>query len=209
MGRYLGPSCKLCRAGKTKLFLKAEKCYTNCILDKGIRKNIGSASAQTRKMTEYARHLNEKQKLKRMLCLNEETFKNYFRIASRMKGLTGKNLLFLLERRLDNTLRKMGFVQSIKSARQLISHGHILVNNKIIKTPGYLVNIGDKILFKKSDKFKENLLITQSLQRTGDLVPSWLTVNKENLEGQVVNLPKEEDFSFPIDVSLIVELYSK
>jgi len=207
MGRYLGSSCKLCRKEKSKLFLKGEKCDVNCILDKGKRKNLpGQHGISKTKTSEYGKHLHEKQKAKYIYGVSEKQFRNYFRIASKMKGLTGTNLLMLLERRLDNVVHKLGFASSKKFARQLIVHRHILVNNKLKKVPGYLVKPGDKISIK--DRIKDNIFVKKSIENASN-IPSWLNLDKTNFIGEVVSLPTREDISYPIDESLIVELYSR
>jgi small subunit ribosomal protein S4 len=209
MGKYTGSVCKKCRKEKAKLFLKADKCHSNCILDSGIRKNApGQHGAKPgKKGTEYARHLREKQKARSIAGLREEQFKNYYRMAEKMQGLTHENLLRLLETRLDNVVYRFGFAGSRTAARQLINHGHIYVNGHLVKQPGYIVKPGNKVHLRP--KLIENLYVKKSLERTTLMIPAWLTMDKTTLVGEMTKFPVKEDFSYPIDASLIVELYSK
>lgn len=208
MGRYSGSVCRLCRRNKNKLFLKGDKCTTKCVLERGKRKNTPGQQSRGRikKMSEYGRHLVEKQKLKYLYRLGERQLRNYFSIASKKKGLTGENLLLLLERRLDNILCKMGFASSIKFANQLILHRHVIVNGRMKSVPAYLVKPGDSVQLK--DKMKENIFIKKNLERAQS-IPSWLEVDKNTFTGKMVSLPTRQDVSFPIDESLIVEFYSR
>jgi len=193
--------CKKCRVYKEKLFLKGEKCFTKCVFDK--RK--ASAKTKATKDSEYAKRLKEKQKTKLIAWLDERQFRNYFKKAQKMPGLTGENLLLLLEMRLDNVVR-LSFVPSIRFARQLILHGFVKVNNKKIKIPGYRVKVNDKI--ELDPKIRENLVIKRWIENFLQ-PPSWLSVNRETFESTVVSIPKREEMSFHVDESLIVELYSK
>lgn len=207
MGLYVGAVCRLCRKGKNKLFLKGEKCMKNCVLDRGKRKNPpGQHVRMNMKVSEYGRHLIEKQKLKYIYGLGEKQLRNYFEIASNMKGLTGENLLLLLERRLDNVIRKLGYAASNKSSSQLINHKKVLVNGRIRKVPGYIVKIGDKIQVK--DKMRENAMLKKSMEQSR-ILPSWLEFDKENFAGNVLTLPTRQDLSYTIDESLVVEFYSR
>ncbi len=201
MSAEISSVCKKCRLFKEKLFLKGEKCFTKCVLDK--RKS--RAKIKTTKDSEYAKRLKEKQKTKLIAGLNEKQFKNYFRKAQKMPGLTGENLLLLLEMRLDNVVRR-SFIPSIRFARQLILHGFIKVNNKKVRIPGYRVKVNDKI--ELDPKMRENLVIKRWVEQFLQQ-PSWLNVNKETFESTVVALPTREEMSYPVDESLIVELYSK
>jgi len=209
MARYLGSSCKLCRREKTKLFLKAEKCVSNCVLDGGKRKNPPGQHGQKggKKPTEYARHLREKQKARYISGLLENSFKNHFRIAEKMKGVTHENLIRLLEMRLDNVIVRLGFGQSRKFARQLVNHGNVFVNDRIIKAPGYVVKPGNKIYLNK--KLLDNIFVKKSLEKSTTNLPQWLSFDRTNYTGQVLRAPTPEEFTYPIDASLIVELYSK
>ena len=208
MARYTGPACKLCRREGTKLFLKGERCTSGkCALD---RRNTapGQHGAANKKMREYGRQLREKQKTKRYYGVLEKQFKNYFVEADRKAGVTGENLLCLLERRLDNVVYRMGFAESHKEARQIVLHEHIELNGKKVNVPSISVKAGDVITvrenFRNSEKYKSLLEGMQT-----KTAPKWLEVNKENASAKVVALPSREDIEFPFEEQLIVELYSK
>lgn len=210
MSRYIGPACRLCRREGTKLFLKGEKCFNACTLDKGTRKSAPGMHVGRRvKVTEYGRRLREKQKAKRIAGLTEQQFRHYFRQAENMPGLTGENLLRLLETRLDNVLKRMGFVTSPKHARQLVLHGHISVNDKRVDIPSYALQPGDKLTV--AEKIRQTVGVQQGIQsatkRGG--VPSWLEVNLSHGTGKMRSWPNRDEISYPIDEQLIVELYSK
>ncbi|AAM25408.1 MAG: 30S ribosomal protein S4 [Caldanaerobacter subterraneus] len=206
MGRYLGPSCRLCRREGIKLYLKGEKCYTDkCPLAKrGYAP--GQHGQEKKKLTQYGMQLREKQKLKRYYGILERQFVRYYERAERMRGITGENLLQLLERRLDNVVYRLGFAVSRAQARQLVSHGHIEVNGKKVDIPSYLVKPGDVISVKESSRSME--LIKNNLEM-GRNVPDWLELNKDAFEGRVVSLPRREHIDLPVQEHLIVELYSK
>ena len=205
MGRYTESSCRLCRGAGEKLFLKGEKCQTKCTLEK--RKGKPGAHAKLMKKTsEYGRRFKEKQKARRIAGLTEEQFRNYFRKAQKMSGETGQNLLLLLETRLDNVVRRMGFAPSMRFARQVIMHRNIKVNDVTKAIPAYRVKPGDKVSL--DTRFKENPALLRWAERFTN-VPSWLSVDREKLTGEVLALPRKEDISYPVEVSLIVELYSK
>ena len=207
MSRYLGSVCKNCRREKEKLFLKGERCVTKCTLDKKRGKNVpGQHGSQRTKESNYAHHLREKQKARRIYGLTEEQFKHYYRRAEKLKGLTGENLLKLLELRLDNIVYRMGIGLSRRLSRQLVGHGLIMVNGKRINLPGYQLKVGDKISLK--EKLKENVFIKKAMERSAKF-PSWLSFDKEKLAGSVVSIPGVDEFSHPIESQLIVELYSK
>ncbi|MGB9779959.1 30S ribosomal protein S4 [Caldanaerobacter sp.] len=206
MGRYLGPSCRLCRREGVKLYLKGEKCYTDkCPL---VKRNFapGQHGQEKKKLTQYAMQLREKQKLKRYYGILEEQFVRYYEKAERMKGITGENLLQLLERRLDNVVYRLGFAVSRAQARQLVSHGHIEVNGKKVDIPSYLVKPGDVISIKESSRSME--LIKNNLEM-GRNVPDWLELNRDAFEGRVISMPRREHIDLPVQEHLIVELYSK
>ena len=206
MARYTDASCRLCRREGQKLFLKGERCYsTKCALEK--RNYAPGQHGQSRKkMSEYGLQLREKQKAKRFYGLLDTQFRNLFDKAAKRKGMTGENLLIMLESRLDNVVFRMGFASSRKEARQLVNHGHFTVNGRKVDIPSFEVKAGDVIKVKEkstsSPKFKEIKEMTIS-------VPSWITVDVDKLEGKVVALPKREDIDTPIEEHLIVELYSK
>ncbi|MFN3551177.1 MAG: 30S ribosomal protein S4 [Endomicrobiia bacterium] len=207
MGRYIGPNCKLCRRENQKLFLKAEKCFSQkCPIEKGRKFAPGQHGKKPIKLSEYGRRLREKQKLKRMAQLTEEQLKRYFELAKKQKGLVGENLLKLIETRLDNVVYKLGWALSRKSARQLVSHKHILVNDKPVNIPSYQVKIGDKI--KLVDELKGNIYVEKSQERTS-FIPKWIKYDPENYTAEILSMPTREDISFPINELLIVEFYSK
>ncbi|NMA66696.1 MAG: 30S ribosomal protein S4 [Clostridiaceae bacterium] len=208
MARYTDASCKLCRREGQKLFLKGERCYTNkCAI---VRRPYapGQHGAQRSKLSEYGIQLREKQKAKRFYGLLESQFRKYFEIANRKSGITGENLLQLLESRLDNVVYRLGFGSTRAEARQLVTHGHFEVNGKKLNIPSYIVKVGDEIAVReksrKSPRFKEILDMTGS-----KVVPQWLEVDQENLKGKVVALPAREDIDLNVQEQLIVELYSK
>lgn len=208
MARYTGPACKLCRREGTKLFLKGDRCTSGkCALD---RRNTapGQHGAENKKMREYGKQLREKQKTKRYYGVLEKQFKNYFVEAERKAGVTGENLLCLLERRLDNVVYRMGFAESHKEARQIVLHEHIELNGKKVNIPSISVRVGDVITvrenFRDSAKCKD--LIDGMETKTA---PKWLEVNKNGLSAKVIALPSREDIDFPFEEQLIVELYSK
>lgn len=210
MSRYIGAVCRLCRREGVKLFLKGEKCYNACVLDKGARKSAPGMHVRQRvKVSEYGRRLREKQKTKRIAGLTEEQFHHYFQRAERQSGLTGENLLRLLETRLDNVVKRLGFCTSMPQARQMVLHGHVLVNDKRVDVASYQVQPGDKISL--TEKAKVSAPVVQSLaalQKRGPL-PSWIEVNASHVSGKMRSWPSRDEMSYPIDEQLIVELYSK
>ena len=210
MSRYIGPVCRLCRREGTKLFLKGDKCYSACILDKGIRKAVpGMHVGRRPKTSEYAKRLREKQKAKRIAGLTEQQFRHYFRQAQVMPGLTGENLLRLLETRLDNVVRRMGLALSEPHARQLVLHGHVQVNDRRVDIPSYGVQPGDRIVL--SEPMRQNAAVQQAMQSTQKRgpMPSWLEINPAHASGKMRSWPTRDEISYPIDEQLIVELYSK
>jgi len=193
-----------------KLFLKGEKCFNACILDKEKRKAIpGMHGMRRTKVSEYGKRLREKQKTKRMAGLTEQQFRRYFREAEKMPGLTGENLLRLLETRLDRVVKRLGFAASDAQARQIVLHGHVRVNDHRVDIPSYAVQPGDRIAL--SEKIKQNVAVQQALQtiqKRGPL-PSWLESNATQAAGKMRSWPTRDEISYPIDEQLIVELYSK
>ncbi len=191
-----------------KLFLKGERCYTDkCAIE---RRNYppGQHGQSRKKFSDYGAQLREKQKVKRMYGLLERQFRNLFKEADRQKGITGENLLVLLERRLDNTVYRLGFASSRNEARQLVRHNHFLVNKSKVNIPSYLVKPGDVIeVREKSKKMARILEAVEGVDRRG--IPQWLELDKENMRGSVKALPTREDITIPIQEKLIVELYSK
>ncbi|MBF7095964.1 30S ribosomal protein S4 [Alkalibacter mobilis] len=208
MARYTEASCRLCRREDMKLYLKGDKCYSSkCPMEK--RAFAPGQHGQRRtKLSEYGIQLREKQKAKRIYGILEKQFRSYFEMAAKKRGITGDNLLQLLESRLDNTVYRLGFASSRKEARQLVLHGHFTVNGKKVNIPSYLISEGDLIQVaeksKKSDKFKAVVESTSS-----KVTPKWLEVDFDKLEGKVVALPTREDIDLNIEDHLIVELYSR
>ena len=208
MARYTGSSCKLCRREKEKLFLKGSKCHSpQCPLEK---KNYppGEHGLNRRsKYSEYGVQLREKQKVKRIYGLLEKQFRIYFKKANRQKGVTGENLIAMLERRLDNVVFRLGFAPSRKSARQLVLHRHVLVNGKIVNIASYLLSPGDVISIK--EKSKKLDIIHNTLRRTKDNMYNWLSLDKANLSGSFMQIPEREDVPLNANEQFIIELYSK
>ena len=208
MARYTGPACKLCRREGTKLFLKGDRCTSGkCALDRR-HTAPGQHGAANKKVREYGMQLREKQKTRRYYGVLEKQFKNLYNEAARVEGMTGENLLILLERRFDNVVYRIGLAESHKEARQLVRHGHFTVNGKKLDIPSALIKAGDVVEIKEtsrsSDKFKG--LIESLATKTA---PKWLEVNKETGKAKVVALPAREDIDFEFNEQLIVELYSK
>ena len=206
MARYTDPSCRLCRREGQKLFLKGERCYsTKCSMENRSFPP-GQHGQGRKKVSEYGLQLREKQKAKRFYGLQEAQFRNTFDKASRKTGITGENLLIMLETRLDNVVFRLGFASSRKEARQLVTHGHFQVNGKKVDIPSYAVSVGDVIKIKEkstnSPKFKE-------IKEMSITVPAWVSVDVEKLEGKIVAMPVRDDIDTPIAEHLIVELYSK
>lgn len=207
MARYTGSSCRLCRREGQKLFLKGERCYSvKCAVEK--RNYAPGQHGQNRrgKVSNYGLQLREKQKAKRFYGLQETQFRNYFEKAAKKKGPAGENLLVMLETRLDNVVFRMGFASSRKEARQLVRHGHFVVNDRKQDIPSFAIKAGDMIKVKdkstSSPKFKE-------IRDMAISTPSWISVNTDKLEGTILALPRRDDIDTPVAEHLIVELYSK
>ncbi|HPI37084.1 MAG TPA: 30S ribosomal protein S4 [Ignavibacteriaceae bacterium] len=208
MARYIGSVCKLCRRERQKLFLKGQKCFTEkCPVEKKNYPPGQHGLSRRAKISEYGIQLREKQKIKRQYGLLESQFRNYFTEANRRKGITGDNLVKILESRLDNVVYRLGFAPSRKSARQLIKHRHIIVNNRLVDIPSYLLKPGDVIKLK--DKSKKLDLVHNSLKRTKDNVFSWLVVDKASISGTFVQVPERSEVPLTANEQLVVELYSK
>ena len=208
MARYTGPVCRLCRREGTKLFLKGDRCTSGkCALD---RRNTapGQHGAANKKMREYGKQLRAKQVAKRYYGVLEKQFKNYYVEADRRDGITGENLLCLLERRFDNVVYRMGFAASHKEARQLVLHGHFTINGKKVNIPSLIVKAGDVIAVKESsrDSVKFKALAEAAASQNA---PKWLEVKADAMTAKVVALPAREDVDFDFNEQLIVELYSK
>ena len=206
MARYTDANCRLCRREGQKLFLKGDRCYSSkCAIDR--RGYAPGQHGQGRsKISDYGLQLREKQKAKRFYGLQETQFRNLFDKAARKSGITGENLLILLETRLDNVVFRLGFASSRKEARQLVNHGHFQVNGKKVNIPSFTVKPGDVIKVKEkstnSPKFKE-------VKEMSITVPSWVAVDVEKLEGKILSVPTRSEIDTPVAEHLIVELYSK
>lgn len=207
MARYTGPVCRLCRREGTKLYLKGDRCYEKCTLDrKGYAPGIHAR--QRKKLSEYGLQLREKQKARRTYGVLEKQFRNYFSRAERMPGITGENLLSLLERRLDNVVYRLGFASSRNQARQMVKHGHFRLNGRKANIPSILVRAGDVITIR--ERSQDSPLIKENLETAKyKTPPAWLEVDLEELKGRVLSLPTREQIDIPIQETLIVELYSK
>ena len=208
MARYTGPVCRLCRREGTKLFLKDERCLTGkCALDRRSTAP-GQHGAANKKMREYGLQMREKQKTRRYYGVLEKQFVNYFEEADRKEGMTGENLICLLERRLDNVVYRMGFAASHKEARQLVLHGHFTVNGKKVNIPSLIIKAGDVIAVKEAsrDSVKFKALAEAAASANA---PKWLEVKAEAMTATVLTLPAREDVDFDFNEQLIVELYSK
>jgi len=208
LARYTGPSCRLCRRQNMELYLKGERCYTDKCAIKRRNYPPGQHGQARVKVTDYGVQLREKQKVRRIYGILEKQFRSYFQVADRMKGVTGENLLSLLERRLDNTIYRLGFASSRTEARQLVKHSHITLNGRKANIPSIIVKPGDVLELR--EKSRKIAVINDSLAavvRRG--VPQWLELDKDAFKGTVKALPLREDITLPIQEQLIVELYSK
>ncbi|MDZ7374059.1 MAG: 30S ribosomal protein S4 [candidate division KSB1 bacterium] len=209
MARYTGPVCKLCRREGMKLFLKGTKCTSNkCPLE--TRAFAPGQHGRTRrfKLSEYGMQLREKQKVKRIYGILESQFRRYFDMASRQKGVTGENLLRLLERRLDNVVFRLGFAPSRRAARQLVRHRHFMVNGQVVDIPSYLVKPGDRVQVRPQSRSLEIIHASMRRVREGRLVP-WLELDKAAMVGIFREIPARPDIPINVNEQLIVELYSK
>ncbi|MZQ99454.1 MAG: 30S ribosomal protein S4 [Acidaminobacter sp.] len=206
MARYTGPSCRLCRREAQKLYLKGDRCYSDkCALNK--RENApGQHGARRGKLSGYGVQLREKQKVKRYYGILETQFRETYNRADKMKGIAGENLLQLLELRMDNVVYRLGFANSRKEARQLVTHGHFKVNGNKADIPSMTLKVGDVIEVKErskaSDKFK-------AIMEKGQATPTWLVAEPEKMSGKIVSAPARQDIDLPIEEHLIIELYSK
>jgi small subunit ribosomal protein S4 len=210
MARYREAVCRLCRREGGKLFLKGDKCFkANCTIEKRGTNPPGQHGAARRKMLAgYGQQLREKQKVKRIYFVLEKQFRNYFEKALRQKGVTGENLLFMLERRLDNVIYRAGFSTSRRQGRQLVNHGHVFVNGRKVDIPSFQVKIGDVITIK--EKTGTNTHVEGAWQTAvGRGRPNWISASTENLSITISALPRREDVDQNINEQLIVELYSK
>lgn len=209
MARYRGAECRQCRREKLKLFLKGDRCYSDkCAFERRSFPPGQHGQARVRKVSDYSVQLREKQKVRRMYGMLEGQFRKYFEIAERIKGVTGENLLMLLESRLDNVIYRLGYANSRNQGRQLVRHDHIQVNGRKVNIPSFRVSVNDVITLK--EKSRKVAAINESLEavvRRG--VPIWLELDKDNYKGTVKALPSRQEITMPIQEQLIVELYSK
>jgi small subunit ribosomal protein S4 len=209
--RYTGPSCRQCRREGTKLFLKGTKCFTEkCPVERrpyapGAH---GQSTARRRKLSEYAKQLREKQKIKRIYGVSEKQFRNTFHKVSTLPGITGHNLLAALESRLDNMVYRMGFAASRKAARQFIRHRHVEINGRTVDVPSFVVQPGQEIRVRQ--KSRELAIVAASLeQSTRGTTPSWMAVDKESFSGRMLEKPQRAAIPIAAQEQLVVELYSK
>lgn len=210
MARYRDAVCRLCRREGGKLFLKGDRCYKpSCAIEKRGTNPPGQHGAARRKMLAgYGQQLREKQKVKRIYFVLEKQFRNYFEKALRQKGVTGENLLFMLERRLDNVVYRSGFSTSRRQARQLVNHGHVEVNGRKVNIPSFQVKAGDVVTVK--EKSHKNPHVEGAWQTAvGRGRPGWISTNEKDLSVTISAMPKREDIDGTINEQLIVELYSK
>ena len=207
MAKYSGPVCRLCRREDMKLFLKGDRCYTDkCGYERRAYAPGQHGQARRRKLSNYGTQLREKQKVKRMYGLAERQFRGYYEHAARQPGVTGENLLRLLERRFDNVLVRLGFAASRRQARQLVGHGHWLVNGRRVDIPSYQVRPDDVISIKPGSKAGDTVRSATELTAA---VPPWLQADHDSLTAKVLRLPERSEIATPVSEQLIVELYSK
>lgn len=209
MARNIGAACRRCRRENLKLYLKGDRCYSDkCSFERRAFGPGQHGQARFRKQSDYAMQLREKQKVKHLYGMLEKQFRLYFKKADLQKGVTGENLLVLLERRLDNTVFRIGFASSRSQARQLVRHNHILVNGKKVNIPSFQVSVGDVITLK--EKSRANTTISENMEAAvRRTAPTWLEVDGDNFKATVKALPNREEITMPIQERLIVELYSK
>ncbi|OIN96056.1 MAG: 30S ribosomal protein S4 [Deltaproteobacteria bacterium CG1_02_45_11] len=209
MSRYRGSVCRLCRRENLKMFLKGDRCYSDkCAFDRRAYPPGQHGQRRGRKISDYGIQLREKQKLRRMYGLSEKQFHLFFERADNQKGITGTNLLVILERRLDNVVYRLGFVNSRAQGRHFVKHNHFIVNGKKVNIPSYFIKVGDVIEIREKSRnlqaIKDSL---EAVVRRG--VPPWLDFEKEKLKGIVKSFPVREDLTMPIQEQLVVEFYSK
>ncbi len=208
MARYIDSVCKLCRRERQKLFLKGQKCFTEkCPIESRNYPPGEHGQRRRSKVSEYGIQLREKQKIKRIYGLLETQFRNYFKKANKQKGITGENLIKLLESRFDNIVYRLGLAASRNQARQLIRHRHFMINERLVDIPSYSLTAGD--IIKVRDKSKKLDAIHNSMKRVKDTAYSWLTIDKANLTGTYVQVPERADVPLNANEQLVVELYSK
>lgn len=208
MARYTGPQCKLCRREGLKLYLKGDRCYSaKCAID---RRSYppGQHGQSRKKVSEYGTQLREKQKVRRIYGVMEKQFRTYFAKADRQQGITGENLLRLLERRMDNVIFRIGLGASRVEARQLVCHGHFIVNGRKVDIPSFLVKVGDVIAVR--DSSKESPRVKELMERAAEKShPAWVEYDSDAAQGRIVAMPRRDEIDAPIQEHLIVELYSR
>lgn len=208
MARYTGSACRLCRREGCKLYLKGDRCLTDKCAVTARGTAPGQHGAARKKIGEYGMQLREKQKAKRFYGVQEKQFHNYFVAADKKEGMSGENLLSLLERRIDNVVYRMGLAESRKEARQLVRHNHFRLNGKKANIPSIILKVGDVVTVNESSRDSDK--IKGLIERMGDKVaPKWLEIDKENVSAKVIAVPARDDIDFPFEEQLIVELYSK
>jgi small subunit ribosomal protein S4 len=209
LARYTGSSCRLCRRENLKLFLKGDRCYGDkCAFERRQYAPGQHGQIRGRKPSDYRLQLREKQKVKRIYSVLEKQFRSYYTRADRQKGITGTNLLVMLESRFDNVVYRMGFANSRSQARQMVGHNHFLVNHRKVNIPSYQVKPGDVIEVKeKSHQVPQILEAMDTVVRRG--IPNWIEVEKDKFRGILKALPNREDITMPIQEQLIIEFYSK
>ncbi|MEK6813142.1 MAG: 30S ribosomal protein S4 [Nitrospirota bacterium] len=208
MARYIGSVCRLCRREGVKLFLKGDRCFKDkCAIE---RRNYapGQHGQRRSKVSDYGVQLREKQKVRRVYGVMERQFRGYFEKAERKKGITGENLLRMLEQRLDNVVYRLGFTFSRNEARQFLRHGHIDVNGRRVTIPSFLVSAGDVVSIREKSRSLPRVIEAMAAVDRRE-IPSWLVLEKEAFRGRVASLPTREDIQIPVQEQLIVELYSK
>jgi small subunit ribosomal protein S4 len=208
MARYTGPSCKLCRREGKKLFLKGDRCLTSkCAVER--RATVpGQHGAGRKTVKEYGMQLREKQTARRYYGVQEKQFKKYYVAADKQSGVAGENLLSLLERRFDNVVYRMGLAASRKEARQLIRHGHFMLNGKKADIPSIILKVGDTVTVKDKSRSSEKFKELQE-QMAAVIAPKWLDVDVDDFSAKMIMIPERADVDFPFQEQLIIELYSK
>jgi small subunit ribosomal protein S4 len=211
MARYTGPSCKLCRREGAKLFIKGARCNSDkCAFERRpyIPGDHGSGKGFRKRLSDYGVHLREKQKVRRIYGILERQFRKYFKMAAKKSGVTGENLLQLLETRLDNVIYRMGFAPSRKSARQIIRHGHVIVDGRKVNIPSFLLRPENEITIAEGSRMMN--LVQESIEASTEVdMNDWFLVDKDNFTGKIVSLPTREQIQLDVDERLIVEYYSK
>ena len=209
MARYVGPVCRMCRREGMKLFLKGERCYAEkCAIEKRNVPPGQHGKGRRARLAGYGLQLREKQKVKRMYGVLEHQFRRYFEVADRKRGITGETLLQLLERRLDSVVYRLGLATSRPQARQLVRHGHFLINGKRTDVPSYSVRAGDVVSVRATST--KNLSIQHAMEEVkGRGIPEWLEFDAEKMTGRFASLPTRAQINLPVQEQLIVELYSK